>query len=131
MNHVVLFSAVTSFLFIFFTAPATQADGPDYEGTIAYIQSGVKGAFTQKDHCTFLAETSTSGDGAFEASALSVVPITISAAEVRFECLKRERCVSSSSGANENSIGMAVRGDAHGMALAISRLIEMCSGGIH
>ena len=131
MNHVVVLFAAASFLILNLAAPATHADGPDYEGTIAYIQSGVNGTFAQESHCTFLTDTPASDGGTFAAGALSVVPTAISAREIRFECLKGEDCVASPSGDSEKSIGLAVHGDAHGMALALSRLIEMCSGGIH
>ena len=133
MNHIATLALAAGFIFLFYPESTARADGPGYESTIAVIESGVKGTFSQQDHCTFLAETPLPGGGAFEAGALSVVPIEISANAVRFECLKGERCVrpASGSGEGESTIGLAVHSDAHGMALAISRLIELCSGGIH
>lgn len=131
MNHAVVFLVAAGFFILVFAPSITHADGPDYEGTIAYIQSGVNGTFAQQDHCTFVAETPAPDRGTFKASALSVVPTAISAREVRFECLKGDTCVASPGGTDESSIGVAVHGDAHGIALAISRLIEMCSGGMH
>ena len=133
MKHILTLALATGLISLFYPEVSARADGPGYESTIAVIQSGVKGTFSQQDHCSFLAETPVPDGGAFEAGSLSVVPIEISADTVRFECLKGERCVkpASGSGEGESTIGLAVHSDAHGMALAVSRLIEICSGGIH
>lgn len=117
-----------------FAIPNARADGPDYEGTIAYIQSGLSGTLTERDQCTFHTKPPASGaEHIFHAGALSVVPTAITSDEIVFECPVGAHCVSalSESPTDKTKIGFAVHSDAHGIALAISRLIEMCSGAMH
>lgn len=123
-----------SLVFTIFLTPSAHSDGPDYEGTIAYIQSGLNGTLAERDQCTFHTQHATSGsEYIFSASALSVVPIAIHSDEVRFGCPDGAHCISalSESPTDQTEISFPIHSDAHGIALGISRLVEMCSGGIH
>ena len=120
--------------FLLSTAPGGRADGPDYEGTIAYIQSGLSGTFTELDQCTFHSKNPPpEGEHIFHAGALGVVPTAITPDEIGFACPEGVHCVSalSENPTDKNEIRFAIHNDAHGVALAVSRLIEMCSGVLH
>jgi hemoglobin len=134
ISYLKILPGAVSLVFVLFAMPDAQADGPDYEGTIAYIQSGLSGTLTERDQCTFHAKPPASGiEHIFHAGALSVVPIAIASDEIWFECPVGAHCVSalSESPTDKTEIGFAVHSDAHGIALAISRLIELCSGAMH
>jgi len=127
-----ILTPLSAVLFIFASLP-TQADGPDFDANLTYIQTGLDGSLKYEGECSFHARNEgASHGGTFNASDLGVVPIAIEPRAVRFECLKGEQCIARPDGAAEDgaSIDFAVLNDAHGIAYAISRLIEQCSGGI-
>ena len=74
-------------------APA-RADGPDYEGTVAYIKSRLNGALTEQKQCVFGAKMpKAEHEYVFHAGALEVVPSVIKASEVHFDCRKGAQCI--------------------------------------
>lgn len=111
-------------LALFFPA---HADGPDYDGTVSYIKSRLVGTLTERRQCVFGAKTQASGDeGIFHAGALDIVPYAIKRSEISFECAKAERCISFGSAEKKSALNFEVHDDAEGVAIAISRLVEMC-----
>ena len=113
------------------TLPA-YADGPDYDGTVDYIKSRIHGTLTEVRRCEFHAQSPASATArTFRVSALGIEPGAISAAEIRFECAKAEKCVSAASEPAASSISFAVHNDPQGVAVALSRLIELCGPAAH
>ncbi len=110
-------------------APA-RADGPDYDGTVAYIKSRLNGALTEQKQCVFGAKMpKAEHEDVFHAGALDVVPSVIKTSKVHFDCRKGAQCVAQ--GATKAAVmNFSVNEDAEGVAIAISRLVEMCGNGI-
>ena len=111
---------------VMLTVPA-HADGPDYDGTVSYIKSRLAGTLIEQRQCVFGAKMRASADeGTFHAGALDIVPSKINRAEVKFECAKADRCITFGSTEGKSAVNFAVHDDAEGVAIAISRLVEMC-----
>lgn len=106
-----------------------RADGPDYDGTVSYIKSRVSGSLTEQKQCVFGAKMRADGhERTFHAGALDLVPTVITPSEVHFECRKSARCISLPNADAATVLTFAVHDDAEGVAVAISRLVEMCAG---
>jgi hypothetical protein len=109
---------------------SARADGPDYEGTVSYIKSRVNGALTEQKRCIFGAKSpQAQHEQVFDAGALEVVPSVIKASEVHFDCKKGASCVAHTA-EKKTVMNFSVNEDAEGVAIAISRLVEMCGAGV-
>lgn len=107
-----------------------HADGPDYEGTVAYVQSRVSGALIEQKRCVFSSKPPAAQlEHVFDASKLEIVPSVIKASEVHFDCAKGAQCVSHGAKEKKTVVNFSVNDDAQGVAIALSRLIEMCGTG--
>jgi len=107
-----------------------QADGPDYDGTVAYIKSRVSGSLSEQQRCVFKAKVSSAAhEGTFHAGKLDIVPTVISPSEVHFECVKGAQCIALPDAKQISVVNFGVHDDAQGVAIAISRLVEMCGPG--
>ncbi len=112
------------------TAPA-HADGPDYEATIGYINSLLTNKLTEQSRCVFLSKAlGTEREGEFHAASLDIVPTVIKATEVHFECRKGQQCIEGKSH-KSSVLTVGVHSDANDVAIAISRLIELCGAHGH
>jgi hypothetical protein len=106
-----------------------HADGPDYEGTVSYIKSRVNGVLTEQKRCVFGARLQAAQhDHVFDIGKLDLVPSVIKASEVHFDCTKGAQCVTHAA-EKKSAVNFSVAEDAQGVAIAISRLIEMCATG--
>jgi hypothetical protein len=124
LGFAVFFSVVCA------AAVPAHADGPDYDGTVAYIKSRLHSTLTEQQRCVFGAKApAATHEGVFHAGALDIVPTVIKASEVHFECRKGERCVAMGKSDKVAALNFAVHDDAQGVAIAISRLVEMCGPG--
>ena len=114
----------------FAAAESAHADGPDYDGTVAYIKSRVSNALVEHKRCVFGAQMSmTKHEGTFHAGKLEIVPSVIKPSEVHFDCLKGASCISLPDANTASALNFAVHDDAQGVAIAISRLVEICGPG--
>lgn len=111
-------------------APA-RADGPDYEATVGYINSLLTNKLTEQSRCVFVSKAiGTQHEGEFHAAALEIVPSVIKPTEVHFDCRKGQQCIEGKSH-KSSVLNVGVHSDANDVAIAISRLIELCGAHGH
>ncbi|MBY0511195.1 MAG: hypothetical protein K2P94_13725 [Rhodospirillaceae bacterium] len=111
-------------------APA-RADGPDYEATVGYINSLLNTKLTEQKRCVFAAKApGAEHEGVFHAASLDIVPSVIKPTEIHFECRKGEQCIAGKSHTS-SVLNVTVHSDANDVAIAISRLIELCGTHAH
>jgi hypothetical protein len=107
-------------------AAPVHADGPDYEATVGYVNSLLNTKLTEQSRCVFSATPlNAKGEGTFHAAYLDIVPTVIKPTEVHFECRKGAQCFEGKT-SKSSSINLNVHSDANDVAIALSRLIELC-----
>jgi hypothetical protein len=125
LSFAIMFGAVCAM------AAPVHADGPDYEATVGYINSLLTTKLTEQSRCVFVAKAlGAQHEGEFHAAQLDIVPTVIKPTEVHFECRKGQQCIEGK--AHKSSVlNVGVHSDANDVAIAISRLIELCGAHGH